>query len=286
VKFSSAKPLFDWAAGDRKFDSVTRFEQWIAGHTYCRKMMGYLEAIRDGATEIIDTDDDNEPLSPWPSSWEMTCACIDPGWINVYRAFGESRMWPRGLPLTSVENEPHSFRERLAMVGCWQGLAQGDADVDAIYRLTQGAPARFAPYVEPFALAAGTLAPLNSQAITWRRECFPLMYLPRTVGMRISDILRGYVAQPIMWAAGYQVGICGPVVTQRRNQHDLMEDFRDEVPLYLGMAEGVADSVRAVVSEDASMADNLRAAYRELTGAWWIGDELPYVDEWLKELGL
>lgn len=32
---------------------------------YCRKMVGYLKAIKDGADVIVDTDDDNIPYTDW-----------------------------------------------------------------------------------------------------------------------------------------------------------------------------------------------------------------------------
>src|SRR5262245_39705575 len=72
---------------------------------YARKNAGYLAAIEDGATEIIETDDDN---IPYPDFWrrvpetleadaiasESSCA-----WFNVYRRFSDTGVWPRGFPL-------------------------------------------------------------------------------------------------------------------------------------------------------------------------------------------
>lgn len=251
---------------------------------YQNKMHGYVEAARSGAEVIIDTDDDNEPLLTMPRlvfNGEHY-SCHQGGWVNTHRAFGCPHSWPRGLPLSAIRTPVYIDEAKTqSNIGCWQGLATVDADVDAIYRLTNGSPLGFCDDYR-FRLAAGTLTPINSQATLWRRECFPLLYLPCTVSMRVCDILRGYVAQPILWAAGYRLGVCGPIVRQERNPHNLMDDFRQELPLYLGMGEAVVEKVQAVVKTDASMADNLRAAYAAIIGVYGIGDERPILEEWLR----
>src|SRR3954471_7163648 len=76
------------------------------GH-YARKNLGYLAALRAGATLILETDDDNIPLDAFwaPRSRQATAALVDtPGWLNVYRHFSDARLWPRGLPLDAVQD--------------------------------------------------------------------------------------------------------------------------------------------------------------------------------------
>ena len=257
-------------------------EDTIGPNKYQRKMLGYVEAACQGADVIIDTDDDNEPLKFDLPRWD--CATFQPsklGWVNPHSFYAEPNTWPRGLPLGHVKSAVNEVLCDDCAIGIWQGLAQDNPDVDAIWRLTCGRRIVFPPYKGTLALAPGTLAPINSQATLIRRECFPLLYLPCTVSMRVCDILRGYVAQPVMWAAGYRLGFCGPIVRQQRNPHDLMDDFRQELPLYLGMGEAVIEKVCAVVKPEASMADNLRAAYRAIVGVHGIGDESATLEEWL-----
>ena len=55
-------------------------------------------------------------------------------------------------------------------------------------------------------LGTGTMSPFNTQNTLIRKELFALLYLPTYVTFRFTDILRGLVAQPIMWAAGYALG--------------------------------------------------------------------------------
>jgi hypothetical protein len=168
-------------------------------------------------------------------------------------------------------------------VGIWQSLADGDPDVDAIYRLIDHRPCFFQKRA-PIALAAGTMCPFNSQATAFRREMFPLLYLPATVTFRFTDILRGIVAQPIMWAAGYLLGFTQATVVQDRNQHDLLHDFRDEIPCYLRTVEAM-HTARAVVSSARSLADNLVIVYERLTDVGIVKpEELSLLDAWLTAL--
>ena len=80
---------------------------------YARKNIGYLHAIRSGASCIYETDDDNAPLDNWTprpeyiSSAEVLQAAENspPNWVNVYRHFTGENIWPRGLPLDRIHAE-------------------------------------------------------------------------------------------------------------------------------------------------------------------------------------
>ena len=169
-------------------------------------MLGYLHAVAGGAEVIADPDDDNLPNADWsfprfdgPSPSTDT----DRGFVNVYRAYTDQHIWPRGFPLPRVLDDSATLAHaeassREVRVGVWQGLADGDPDVDAIYRLTSNRPCVFEQR-GPLVLDAGTLCPFNSQNTAYRRELFPLLYLPALVTFRFTDILRGLVAQPVMW---------------------------------------------------------------------------------------
>ena len=168
-------------------------------------------------------------------------------------------------------------------MGVWQSLTDGDPDVDAIYRLAVGAPCRFRERA-PVVLKSGTLCPFNSQATAFRKSCFPLLFLPGSVSSRVTDILRGLVAQPILWAAGLHLGFTSPTMVQERNHHDLVRDLEDELPLYRH-AEDMAAAVMDAVRTGPSMEDNLRAAYQALAGAGLVdADEPRRVEAWLEDL--
>jgi len=233
---------------------------------YCRKMFGYLYAMREGAGLIVDTDDDNIPKPDFgfpPLEGAFATMPGELGFINVYRYFTAQKIWPRGLPLRCISTQP-AFATQLeqSRIGIWQALADEDPDVDAIYRLTDNTPCYFDERA-PVVLGEGTLAPFNSQNTLIRRELFPLLYLPTHVTFRFTDILRGLVAQPILWLYGYRLGFTQATVVQKRNPHDYFKDFLSEVPVYQ-YADEVPQIVAGALRASRSLADNLYEAYAAL----------------------
>ncbi len=111
-----------------------------------------------------------------------------------------------------------------------------------------------------------------------------MLYLPSTVTFRFTDILRGYVAQPVMWSAGYQLGFVGASVNQIRNPHEYMRDFESEIPCYLEV-ERCIDLVTATIRPELKVAENLILAYEALTDAGITQPhELTLLEFWLEEL--
>lgn len=215
-------------------------EQCPTNH-YARKNVGYLEAIRGGARVITETDDDNYPLDLfWRiSGRDQTVPLLDKkGWVNIYSYYSEDLIWPRGFPLDQLylrqtSRDDLSLEKRFCPIH--QGIADKNPDVDAIYRLTKPLPIDM---IDTGAIALGQHAwcPFNSQNTTWYEEAFPLLYLPAFCNFRMTDILRSFVATRICQANDWSVLFSGVNVWQERNKHDLMSDFRDEIPGYLDNA--------------------------------------------------
>lgn len=205
---------------------------------YARKNVGYLVAIRDGASIIIETDDDNLPYEGFWNQRERkqsVATLTNHGWVNIYRYFSEANIWPRGFPLNHIKDEMPAFESLSAQnIDCpiQQGLANEDPDVDAIYRLILELPQSFRND-RRIALADNSWCPFNSQNTTWWRDAFPLLYLPAYCSFRMTDIWRSFVTQRIAWANGWGVLFHEPTVWQERNEHNLLRDFKDEVPGYL-----------------------------------------------------
>jgi len=257
---------------------------------YARKMIGYLLAAREGARLLAESDDDNLPQRDWAfPAFEGRFEQIADGStaVNIYSLFTRQTIWPRGYPLTRIRApesaiDPAALTTQTVRVGIWQALADDDPDVDAIYRLTANRPCRFARR-EPVVLPPGTFSPFNSQNTAFRRDLLPLMYLPAYVNFRVTDILRGYVAQPILWAAGYRLGFTGPTVRQERNAHDLQADFASELPLYTE-AERIISLVQEGVRAEAAISDNLYTVYRNLARAGLVPEkELDLLTAWLED---
>ena len=253
-------------------------------NSYSRKMIGYLKAIELGAEIIIDTDDDNIPYQNWSlPEKERPLFVSSSGFINIYKYFSNRLTWPRGLPFDYIDSEVRTIDAYTdAKIGIWQGLADNDPDVDAVHRFMDKTATIFDRH-QSIVLDIGTVTPFNSQNTSFVKELFSLLYLPISVNQRFSDILRGYVAQPIMWAAGYLLGITNAGVYQERNEHDLVKDFLDEIPCYT-KSETAFKLVNTVVRYDNSIAENMFAAYRSLRNADIVKDiELYYLKNWLEQ---
>lgn len=260
---------------------ITDFLPW---NHYARKMVGYLYAIKNGADIIADSDDDNIPLESWGDNLvfggEFQTVKND-DYVNMYKFFTDKFVWPRGFPLDKILNEEKNTQFTATHnVGVWQYLADKDPDVDAIYRLTNNSEILFQG-VDRFVLEKGTICPFNSQNTFFCKEMFPLLYLPAFVSFRFTDILRGLVAQPIMWSAGYQLGFGPATVVQERNPHDFMKDFESEIPMIMNIKR-VREVGSKIVESDKSVADNFRDFYQSLIKEGIVDSrEGDLVDAWL-----
>lgn len=257
---------------------------------YARKMIGYLIAMQQGANIIVDTDDDNEPLPGYgilPEEGVYGASRPDLGFLNVYRYFSEQWIWPRGFPLHRLRQEAKSPplvpEPRKMRIGVWQGLVRGEPDVDAIYRMTVHQECQFLEK-PPLVLEKGTICPVNSQNTIFFKKAFPLLYLPAFVSFRFTDILRGIIAQPVMWATGLRTGFVAPTACQNRNSHDLLQDFRSEISCYL-QAEAAADIAATAVKQKDSVSDNLHRVYEHLCRNDIVpNQELELLEAWLADL--
>lgn len=286
----------DWHCDNVEYLSVSQqrnmnlhLAEVLPYNHYCRKMIGYLKAIQSGTDYIIDTDDDNIPKENWrfPEFAGMFDSIIgDKGFVNIYQLYSKQNIWPRGLPLNLItkefELEKYLFKKN-CRVGMWQGLADEDPDVDAIYRLTSNIPCYFDKRA-PVVLDKGTISPFNTQNTIIRKELFALMYLPTYVTFRFTDILRGLIAQPIMWLYEYQLGFIDANVIQKRNPHDYMKDFISEIPMYEN-CEKVIDLVATSISKSTTIETNLYRSYKTLLKEKIVREEeLITLEAWLKDL--
>ncbi|AKI96632.1 STELLO glycosyltransferase family protein [Kosmotoga pacifica] len=257
---------------------------------YSRKMIGYLVAMKAGASIIIDTDDDNIPYPNYcfPEFEGRFLTVCETGFKNVYSYFTEKSVWPRGFDLELITS-PTSKIEKADLkiekhkIGVWQGLADNDPDVDAIYRLTNNSKIIFKKE-PPIVLKSGSICPFNSQNTAFRAELFPLLYLPAYVSFRFTDILRGFVAQPIMWTKGYTLGFCQATVYQERNVHNYLKDFESEIPVYLNAGK-IVEIVSKGISSSKTINDNLLSAYEKLYKEKIVPiEELELLELWLRDV--
>ena len=277
----------DQAAMDSTYAAACPFNH------YARKNIGYIKAIRDGAAVIAETDDDNIPYDTFLGDVAMQVTgrkVAKSGWENVYRHFTGDKIWPRGFPLEYITESLNttSALESEAAFDCpiQQFLADGDPDVDAVYRLTIEAETKFEP--NTIILGPGTVCPFNSQNTIWWPEAYPLLYLPSFVSFRMTDIWRSFVAQICLYQTGKHLAFRDATVFQTRNEHSLIRDFKDEVPGYLNNVK-IVDLLQALSLSPApeGMGANLKLCYETLIGAGIVpAEEMPLIDAWLADLAL
>ena len=261
---------------------------------YARKNLGYLEAMKAGADCIYETDDDNEPLQGWQVRTQhcKSRQIQGEGWYNVYREFTASNIWPRGLPLNKIRRDQvvRATNPNEVLSPIQQGLANGSPDVDAIWRLVLDLDDDFVFEAklgqESVRLQKGLWCPFNSQSTWWWPSAFALMYLPSYCSFRMTDIWRSFVAQRCLWEMGFELVFHGAEVLQKRNPHDAMKDFSDEIPGYEQNA-GIAECLGALTlktGEDA-VCENLQKCYRALVSdGYYPEKELKLVEAWCEDI--
>ncbi len=257
--------------------------------SYTRKNIGYLDAIRAGASVIVETDDDNHPREEFWRARELKKDCrkvATDDWVNAYRYFTRDFIYPRGLPLTHARREaprPGPFKN----VECpiQQGLADNDPDVDAVYRMLYPLPFDFEADDGPVLLADGSWCPFNSQNTTFFPSAFPLLYLPAHCSFRMTDIWRSFVAQRILHALGHGILFHKPTVWQERNEHDLHRDFIDEVPGYTNNNRMREELVGLSLKSGDSIQSMMESCYSILIRHGWVGaEEENLLQAWFEDL--
>ena len=233
-----------------KWGSLLESIKLIPFNHYGRKNIGYLFAILQGAEAIFDTDDDNLlsnmgtviPIRNLTSPEHVTVSGTRHTHVfNPYPYFGWKDSWPRGFPLSKITNEdtkhfwqPYFVPEADEAFTIQQSLANGDPDVDAIFRLTKPNIKNIWPEdAWPVYPPAGVLTPFNGQATVYLPDAFWSLWLPISIHSRVSDIWRSYWCQRIMWDAGQRVLFVPPFIQHDRTSHVFIKDYAAESQIYM-----------------------------------------------------
>jgi hypothetical protein len=258
---------------------------------YCRKNLGYLTAIQQGAQTIAESDDDNRPYDYWHADISKLGTASHkllkaPRIANIYKFFSPSRIWPRGLPLDAIEfpTAPILEDSQGETVMIVQGLADKSPDVDAIHRLVfPDTETIFERSHEAIVLDQGVYCPFNSQNTLWAREAFCYLYLPMFVRFRFTDILRGFVAQRGIMALGGRLAFTPASVYQDRNVHNILRDFADELDCYLKAGDiiDLLDGLKLT----GTATDDILTIYDALCSAGVVEKrEVSAVSAWVKDI--
>ena len=219
-----------------------------------RRNVGYLLALRDRCDVLVSLDDDNLPIFDHPffelhalagSSQTLVATQSQNGWFNLGSllevADGAGRpcaVYPRGFPYSRRWSDASSVKGQCesGKIAVSVGLWRGDPDVDATTRLATACTSR-ALVDHRYLLGRGQRSPINSQntALIW--HAIPSYYFALmrqdVAGLQIDrfgDIFSGYFLQMCAESVGHRVCVGSPWVHQDRNQHDLLQDLRAELP--------------------------------------------------------
>lgn len=282
----------DWKYKDATYIPVTTNKSWFESYDpynhYARKNIGYLEAIKNKADLIYESDDDNVPNEFWAVRTEKVDAkeSVGEGWFNVYKILSDENIWPRGFSLKHLHT-----KDRL---GDWtdnkssiqQGLADKQSDVDALYRITTNSKEHFFYHIQSAFLIENSWCPFNSQSTWWFPKAYPLMYLPVYASFRMTDIWRSFVAQRCLWEINDGVTFHSPSeVFQDRNEHDLLKDFEDEIPGYLKNDLIVETfSGLKLKSGEENICENMLTCYQSIVDKEILPEmEIRSLKSWIKE---
>ncbi len=267
-----------------------RFSKICRVNSYARKNIGYLISFKNNSSLILETDDDNYPLDNFISHIKLNHNVYEinnRNWVNIYRLFNkkDKNLWPRGLPLRYIDKEAKISKKKISKkFYVQQGLCEGNPDVDAIYRiLNKKINIKF---TKNFKVSSGNAyAPLNSQNTVWFKKYFPLMYLPVTCTMRVTDIWRGIIALNIIIKNSSSVLFFGTTMKQIRNFHNIFDDLYQEMPLYKDLEKGFS-LLRGLKFKlgDSFYLDSLLLSYNTLVKAGIFNKkELKYLLCWIKD---
>lgn len=278
----------DFLSGERQLELGYEILDLLPWNHYSRKNIGYLFAIEHGAKLIYETDDDNLAGSIiTPKDLEgLVELRTDRKNINIYAHFGRPDIWPRGYPLSEIAfsshftTHPTNLHGNIAVI---QGLVNKEPDVDAIYRLTQGAEIYF-ENSSPCILPRNTFSPFNTQNTTFVYDAFWGLYIPSTTPFRVCDIWRGYFIQRLLWDLDMFVCFTSPSAVQERNAHDIFIDFMEEQELYLD-AGRLINFLLARETGESTIAERYNTLMHALANENFVKQyETKLLEAWLNDL--
>ena len=196
--------------------------RYISYGINAQKNVGYLVAILCGAKIIYELDSNSMIWSPNIHVYPSVQSSADVPWlafqvrrspfVNIYAAFGQPQLWPRGIPADELHNISEDGWSSLRRndnetihAYVQQKLFDFDPDVDAFTRLTRPVCVKHAVFdrdrrviaLEPF-----TFSPYNSRNTIYHQAAFWGLYLPMTTPPQVGDIWRGFWVQRLLWDIG------------------------------------------------------------------------------------
>lgn len=204
----------------------------IGWNSIRRRNFGFLIAHKNNADIVATVDDDNIPYEDWGEN-----VCV--GKITNSNLFKNNNgnvfdplyftnhpyLWHRGFPLTMIKNKGETqYVGKAGITPQVQAdLWDGDPDVDAICRMIYN-PTNIEFTSEYFPMSTIDMSPFNSQNTFVSGDILEDYFMFPHIG-RMDDIWASYYVE----SCGVNVVYCKPSVAQKRNNHNIIKDFDDEI---------------------------------------------------------
>jgi hypothetical protein len=228
-------------------------DQIIGWNSIQRRNLALLEALKWGADIIVSVDDDNIPLDPnyfvaferlfdsgrvklrpgggfiaLPYEFSGLKVSSPLGWFDVGTLL-EPPATHRGFPhdITSLNRFTHAID---AKIGVAAGMVLGDPDTSSVERISKRPDVHGVSEILKAGIVVDptTRTVFNSQNTAFIRELAPAMMMLPGVG-RYDDIFASLLCQRVMRDRGLHVYFGRPFVYQQRNQHNLVNDLKQEL---------------------------------------------------------
>ena len=233
-------------------DSYTEISNYIGWNKTERRNLGYIKAYEMGADIIATVDDDNIPYTDWGKNVVLdeeievhTYENLN-GFFDPLSVTNKSYMWHRGYPLQLVNNRHENIYlgKKKGTFLVQADLWNGEPDLDAIFRLTHKYDNE-----ENFNITESytsvNINPFNSQNTFIHRKVIKDYMMITEVG-RIQDIWASYWLQK---KTGANVLYGKASVFQRRNNHVLLNDYKDEYKTYHLSLDFIEDKLDKQLTE-------------------------------------
>jgi hypothetical protein len=212
------------------------FSETVGWGCVQRRNAAVMVAYANQYDYVATVDDDNLPPDGWVDAHvKILCSKFpestylvhgDDGWVDTGQ-FNVPPVRQRGTPFGAVLDHT-VYQNHTALPRCVVSAAQvlGDPDCDAVTRLVR--QPKITSVKHNVVVYPDQYAAFNSQATLWDGEWAPLIACLPYVG-RYDDIFASFIAKRIMMLHGVTVFAGLPCVTQDRNDHDTLEDLRNEL---------------------------------------------------------
>ena len=253
--------------------------------------------LQHGARYIYETDDDNILLDDLRGFYidATVSRCLMPSTSNLtfnpYPHFGQATVWPRGYPLENVGQDT-AFDYQLRAVpqaSIRQAVANGDPDVDAVFRLTRRhqsdhGKVMFDSAAPRIVIPRGTFVPFNSQDTLFTEDVLWALVLPATLSDRACDIYRSYWAQALLWLVDGHLGFYPPNVLHLRNIHNFLKDLAQETDMYQDMGRLVKFLHSWECNAPSLFPCMIRLADDMALNKFWLKRDADVISAWVADL--